>query len=408
MIAEADLFAVALEITERRTMNDPHTVRIDHACILWFSNLHDNFPKGRENQLTKVGLDSKNMYKPKLDLAAVTSFLEMRSTAPVFNVRHIDAGLVSTIFSYDLSDHPSEQHERFIAKFSSHENKGGLDKGRFISQMMAGSAIPVPEHVAYGETELPVGNLTPHDRELFSADAFPLTFSISRFIEGKQFPDLQNSSASHWIPIAVDTISEISSVDVSSTTGWGWFNGDGSARHQSWKEHLLASCFDKRLSRLYNQHTERFTDGFLEVSTLKHFSDRLRHAVEQLPEVSRSLVHTDFGWDNALVDDNQVVAIIDWDNAVFGDELYDLARLGVYAPAIDLRNTAKLRLEDQGKHFTCFDERWLACEIHMVLDTLSWYGWSNNPAAYQWMKARGLELTGDGPAVEISHPDSKY
>ena len=39
----------------------------------------------------------------------------------------------------------------------------------------------------------------------------------------------------------------------------------------------------------------------------------------------RKLVHGDFGSNNVLADGRQITAVIDWDNALYGDPLYDVA-----------------------------------------------------------------------------------
>lgn len=259
-----------------------------------------------------------------------------------------------------------------------------------------------------GETALPVSNMTAYDAENFSAEAYPLTYTIIRWIDGDHFPDLQFKPAAPWVLIAIETIEQISDIDISSTSRWGWFGPEGIGKFKSWQEHLLNSCFDKSKSRLYAQHPDRFRADFLEVETLEYFSDQLRQQVSQLPDVRRFLVHTDFGWDNVLVNDGAVEAVIDWDNAVFGDELYDLARLDVYAPAVDFKAIVRSRWSDRGRDLRQFDLRWDVCALHVMVDALGWYGWSNNPDAYRWMKARALDLLGEGPPVTEPHPGSSY
>ena len=347
------------------------------------------------------------MYKPKLNPANIADFLEKWAGGSIKNLAYVDAGFVSTIYSFEM-DSAAGTSEKFIAKFSSHENEGGLEKNQFIYELTKGSELSVAEILVVGETKLPVSNLTAYDAANFSSDSYPLTYSFIRWIEGDHFPDPQFKPAAPWVPIAIEPVEQISDIDISSTSGWGWFGPEGIGKFKSWQEHLLNSCFDKSKSRLYAQHRDRFEEGFLELEIHEYFSEKLRDMAGQLPEVQRCLVHTDFGWDNVLVQNGAVEAVIDWDNAVFGDELYDLARIGVYAPAIDLKSVVRKRWEVENRDLKHFDLRWDVCAVHMIVDVLAWYGWSDNPASYAWMKARGLELLGEGPPMTEPVPGSSY
>lgn len=69
------------------------------------------------------------MYKPKLNYTDVAAFFEKWVDPPISNLKHVDAGFVSTIFSFEM-DSGASGSEKLIAKFSSHENDGGLEKNR--------------------------------------------------------------------------------------------------------------------------------------------------------------------------------------------------------------------------------------------------------------------------------------
>ena len=53
---------------------------------------------------------------------------------------------------------------------------------------------------------------------------------------------------------------------------------------------------------------------------------RVRELAGHCPE-ERRLVHGDFGSYNMLADSHRVTALIDWDLALFGDPLYEVANL---------------------------------------------------------------------------------
>jgi hygromycin-B 4-O-kinase len=52
-----------------------------------------------------------------------------------------------------------------------------------------------------------------------------------------------------------------------------------------------------------------------------------------LPE-ERCLLHGDFGFSNALTEDGRLSGILDWGLSLYGDPIYDLARMNFWAEAM--------------------------------------------------------------------------
>jgi aminoglycoside phosphotransferase (APT) family kinase protein len=121
--------------------------------------------------------------------------------------------------------------------------------------------------------------------------------------------------------------------------------------------------------------------------------------MERIPEVERSVVHMEFGFDNTLVVGDEVSAALDWDNSIIGDHLYDGAWNDLHAPLFDYKQLFADQYAATGRVVESFDDRWLVCQLHVVLQALQWFGVSKNETAYHWTKARILFLLGEGPAV---------
>ncbi len=213
--------------------------------------------------------------------------------------------------------------------------------------------------------------------------------------------ELQDEGRGHLIPAAVRTMDTISLIDISDTTGYGWFDGEGKGQRSSWAEYLAEEEFSRESGGFHDRRRAWFDDGggFLEASVFEHFSGRMMSVLAGLPGVDRSVVHIDFGHDNTLVVGREVSAVLDWDNSIIGDHLYDGARTDLYAPAIDFKRLFVERYAATGRVVEGLDARWLVCELHVGLQALKWYGRSGNEEAYHWMKARLFHLVGEGPAV---------
>ena len=70
----------------------------------------------------------------------------------------------------------------------------------------------------------------------------------------------------------------------------------------------------------------------------------------------------------------RVTAVVDWGNAMYGDFLYDLARLDFWAPgypameAVDVLAEAEGHFRSAGVVVPDFAERVRCCEVHIGLD----------------------------------------
>lgn len=84
----------------------------------------------------------------------------------------------------------------------------------------------------------------------------------------------------------------------------------------------------------------------------------------------RQLIHEDLLNRNVLVNGNEITAVFDWGNAMYGDALYDTAWLLYWWPwypqwsEIDIR--AALDLSDD------VDDRLFAYQLHIGLDHLAY------------------------------------
>ena len=354
------------------------------------------------------------MLRPVLDPAEVGEFLGGWAGGPVANISQFSKGQVSSVFSFDVvgdfrtvlrrSD-PDASSGRYVVRFVSPENGEGLKKVRFIGPRAAAVGIPVPRLVHHGEVRLSVGNLSDEERLRHDSGAYPLAFAICDRAPGEHMGELQDADRRHLIPAAVRAIDLISQIDISDTTGYGWFDGEGNGRWETWQDYIAAQEFSLGEGGLYARRRSWFDEEFLEVEVFQRLSDRMMELLAVIPRVERSVVHMEFGYDNALVVGDEVSAALDWDNSIIGDHLYDGAWNDLYMPELDFKRLFTDRYAETGRVVPGLDDRWLLCQLHIGLQVLQWYGVSSNPRAYEWMKGRTLFLMGEGPTVG-RHPDS--
>jgi hygromycin-B 4-O-kinase len=353
--------------------------------------------KGRSGQSE---IEEFELLQPVLNVDEVRVFLEEWAGGAVGEVSQFSSGQISSVFRFEVLG-----GGKYVARFVSGEAGDGLKKDRFIAPRAAAVGVPVPQVLAHGEVSLSVANLTDEERVEHGDGPYPLGFAICDLMPGEQMGDLQLEDRRFLIPTAIRTIDMISTIDVADTTGYGRFDGDGNAKYDSWRDYIAAQAFPDGGDNFYERRRDWFDNGFLEESVFQRITDRMMSLVARLPDVERSVVHMELGYDNALVVGSELSAALDWDNSIIGDHLYDGAWHDLYAPDLDFKRLFTERYAETGRVVERLDDRWLVCELHVGLQALQWYGFSKNEPAYHWMKARVLHVMGEGPPVG-RHPEA--
>ncbi len=98
---------------------------------------------------------------------------------------------------------------------------------------------------------------------------------------------------------------------------------------KSWKDMLL-SIFDGREFNWEEIASREGLDRELILNSVNQIVDKIGRA--NVPESNFSFLHTDFNQRNLFVDPetDQIAGIIDWGEAMYGDPIYDFARIRMY------------------------------------------------------------------------------
>ena len=286
------------------------------------------------------------MLQPVLDIDEVTAFLERWPGGAVSGVSQFSNGHISSVFGFEIVDDvdgllkgadPDAESGKYIMRFVSLDNGEGLKKDRFIAPRAAAVGVLVPRVVKHGEVRLAVANLSDEEKSQYPAESFPLGFAICDWMPGEYMGEHHLEHRRSLIPSAVRTIDLISKIDISDTKWFGWFDGDGNGKYETWRDYVASQAFPYGRDNFYERRRDWFDDGFLEESVFQGITDRMLSTLERIPEVERSVVHMEFGYDNTLVVGDEVSAALDWDNSIIGGHLYDGAWTDLHAPEIDYK-----------------------------------------------------------------------
>jgi len=158
-------------------------------------------------------------------------------------------------------------------------------------------------------------------------------------LEKINFPLLESIPAGEmlrYIPSMIDNLKKIHKVKSERA---GFLNKSG--KNRSWKEIMLAKFTGKDPVLNWSKVAKR--DGLDSELVLKSIENIIKKIEgTEFSEGPYSLLHTDFNQRNLFVnpDSGEIAGIVDWNEAIFGDPVYDFARVRMFIWHFDIENSA--------------------------------------------------------------------
>lgn len=295
------------------------------------------------------------MQKSTVSSSSVEQLLRQR-LGEVTHLHQLTEGLASQAFGFR---HDGSEYVIRIKSWL-----GGFQKDAFVSRTFASAHLPIPEVITVDRFD--------HD----------LAFCLSRRAPGMRLHDLDTAEMRAVTGPTAEIMRTIAEADVSGTTGFGRFDASGMGPYCTWRAFLLGMGDAQR-------HDWQAHASQVDLDVV----NRLLQAVEQLSEhcpEERHLVHGDFGSYNVLTDGTRITALIDWDLALFGDPLYEVANVLFWRedhlePL--LQHLEALPSEAPG------DRARLACyQLRIGLQELFDSAVGANPVSTEWLTTRCLDV----------------
>jgi aminoglycoside phosphotransferase (APT) family kinase protein len=293
---------------------------------------------------------------PAIDLSTARDVLTRRFGAEVSDVVAAPRqGTWST--TYFFRDGARELVIRFA------ETAWNFEKDQFFSWHSLPD-LPIPHVVAIGA--VPGGGY----------------YAVSERARGVFLEELDVASMERALPSVFRALDAMRAVDLSDTTGFGaplpTFDGERS----SWRDFLSSVAddepeLDENPVRGWWKRLESQPEA---VRTFRDAYATMTSRLGACPE-ARHLIHGDLLYGNVLVDGDRVSAVFDWQCAIYGDFLYDLAWLTFWAPwypglaAVDVRAQARCHYDARGLDVPDFDGRMHCYELHIGLAHLGYHAW---------------------------------
>jgi hygromycin-B 4-O-kinase len=304
-----------------------------------------------------------------VDGARVAAFLAERLGGTVDDVVPIQQGEWSRAFFFRHAGH------EYVVRFGAYPED--FEKDRLAARYRS-PQLPVPSVLEIGE-------------------AFGGHYAISERLFGEYIDGLDEARMRAVLPSLFAALDAMRRVDLSATTGYGAWGADGTAPFPSWQAALLDVGVDRPADRIAGWR-ERLASSPTGAAPFDEAYRHLQALAAYAPE-ERHLIHSDLLHFNVLVSTDRITGIFDWGCGMYGDFLYDLAWLCFWAPwytawdAIDFRQEALHHYAAIGLDIPHFEERLLACQIHIGLGGQAYQAYKGYWSELAWTARRTSDVT---------------
>ncbi len=304
-------------------------------------------------------------YKTKVESAAIDSFMREHFGSDGIDVKMIADGEVSQAGIVETANGTK------VVRFSKHTDEG-YQKDKFAYEHFRSLLVPIPQ-IEEIDT-LPDGTY----------------YAVSELAPGTTLDKLTADELKATLPSMIQTMEAIHQTTPVGS-GFGSIQLDGNGNTSSWHEALdrsQASNDDDKLDSI-----QMFERDVYERSRTK-----IKDYYKYCPNDIRQLIHRDFGFNNTLAKNGKITGVIDWDDAAYGDPLYDVAWQGFWSPAfswsneVDIVGTIKQHYVDTGQLPENFDERIDCYKMIIGANCLSFFAKSDQRGSYDYVRGELMKI----------------
>lgn len=276
------------------------------------------------------------------------------------NTRERNSGQIAKTYEFESGD------KSFFIQFNQENMSQGTINEIIFSDDFKEKGIPLREMIGHGDYQ-------------------GYRYIITEKVFGTDFGKLTKEEFQESIEDVMAVLHKISETDIGRFQGYGWLDEEGNGKFESWTSHLM-NVYEEEPGCFYGEWFELFDTTFLERDQFDHYFAKMKEQFRFLPDV-RKLIHSGYCGGNILVENGKVTAVLDWQDARYGDPLFDLAYMVFWMNEDD----AKSSLQEYAKAFGIdmkkgrFDERMKCYKYYIGLDCMRYSAKIDNKGFYDYV-----------------------
>lgn len=285
---------------------------------------------------------------------SVAAFLRNIEDADPASVAKLTEGHASQAFSFE-----TWHGDKYVLRIS--DNQDDFEADKYAADTF-GAALLVPKVIEIGE---------------FEPGSY---YCVSALAAGKTSNILNQEELGAALPSIQRSLADMFRYDISTTSGYGHVDVQtGDAIYTTWK--------DATGNKIEMAGIDAFRANAVNIGLDKELIDaffgQFRNNLQYASEVRR-LTHGDPAFDNMLVENGEVTAVIDWAQMGYGDWMSDFARLSFWWPG--RYGDARAFAEQYGLETEHLDKRFALYWATNALWTIEFADKTKSKGVSDWLK----------------------
>lgn len=301
--------------------------------------------------------------KIRMSTEEVASFLKKYYGGEVKNVLVVEEGEISRVFFYQYAG------QDYVIRFN--RRGEGYQKELHLSKTLSRKGILMPKILEVDQAN-----------EIF--------FSISERVAGVTIATLAEQRLQKLLPTLIRALVELHHVNIEESVGYGFIDRSGDASFNDLTL-FFESFFDQRNPNFWTGWHHLYEESFLEREIMEKLYSKMMKLLSYSKD-KRYLVHGDFHLGNIIADREELTAIIDWEMAMYGDFMFDVATIHMWHAQLRFPELIYTYLERHGKGVQHFEQRLNAYTLCKGIDALRFFALKGDKQAYLNTKEYLLSL----------------
>ncbi|GFZ33039.1 hypothetical protein CSC2_35650 [Clostridium zeae] len=292
--------------------------------------------------------------KPQVNSDEVIKLLEGLFEEQIEKIEEAPTGKIKKVYFFQYKDKWS------VIRFSHNDMEFKVEK--YIQEALKVEKFPLPKF-------------------LHSGIYNNLYYAISEKVEGKPIHKLNEKELKYAMPSVMESLIKLHSIDTTPCEGYGWLDYNMSGTFNTFIE-FLQSFFSKDQEGFWKGWYELFEKSFLDYSTFNALYEKMMELAKYC-EGRKYLTHSDFHYNNIIINNSEIVGIIDWGKVSYCDYIFDIATIILEFPNYNLLEKFHTVYKKNNFDTSDFIERFLCAAICSSLDGMRFWAKFGRMDAYK-------------------------